>query len=347
MHYAHTMNVWIDIVNSPHVLFFGPLIKALEKNGHRVCITAREYAQTIGMLDELGMGYVKIGAHAGAVLTKKIADLFLRSIRLISYARTRHFDIALTFNSASLVLAARILRVRSVVFMDYEYQPLNHLTFRLCDRVITPACFPDAMLKKFGALHKTWKFDGLKEQVYLSNTACSTDMLKRLSIDPRKIIVTVRPPATMAMYHQFENEFFYMVIAHVLKNNDVHMIGLPRNDTQKNLLQSLGAENLHVLDAAVDGRQLLQYTDIMISAGGTMNREAAVLGIPAYSVFRGEVGAADRYLIQQGRIIPVHRQEDIKKIRIVRVKKRKVLRNEKVQEQLVEMIERFGARTGY
>jgi len=341
------MRVWVDIVNSPHVLFFGPLIQALRQDGHTVWITAREYAQTIGMLDELGMEYVKIGSHAGAFLTKKITGLFSRTMRLISHARTRHFDIALTFNSASLVLAARILRVRSIVFMDYEHQPLNYLTFRLCDRVITPECFPDAMLKKYRALHKTWKFKGLKEQVYLSDIPCSAEMLERLSIDPRKIIVTVRPPATMAMYHLFENEFFYTVIAHVLKNDDVHMIGLPRNETQKNLLQSLGAENLHVLDAAVDGRQLLPCTDIMISAGGTMNREAAVLGIPAYSVFRGEVGAADLCLIQQGRIISVHRQEDIKKIKLEKAKKREILRDETVQKQLVEMIERFGARTGY
>jgi predicted glycosyltransferase len=336
------MKVWIDIVNSPHVLFFQPIINALDRNSNIVSITTRAYAQTIGMLDELGMDYVEIGAHAGARLTDKISNLFSRTIRLHSYARTRNFDLALTFNSASLVLAARILRIPSVVIMDYEYQPLNHFTFRICDRVITPEIFPRRMLQKYGAIHKTRTFSGFKEQLYLSKSLHQTGLLKELSINPRRIVVTVRPPATMALYHHFENEFFYTVIAHILKNRNVAVIGLPRDNTQKNLLLSLGAENMHIPDDAVDGRQLLQCTDIMISAGGTMNREAAILGIPTYSVFKGKIGAVDRHLIERGRIIPVLNHDDIQKIELKKGNKQKTLHNETIQNQIVEIIERFG-----
>jgi predicted glycosyltransferase len=340
------MKIWIDIVNSPHVLFFGPLIQALEGDGHTVCVTARDYAQTVGMLDELKMEYMKIGTHAGARFSKKITDLLYRTAKLLSYARTRKFDIALTFNSASLVLAARMLYIRSMVFMDYEYQPLNHFTFRLCDRVITPACFPRSMLKRYGALDKTWTFDGLKEQLYLSEKHHIEDMLKKFSIDPRKIVVTVRPPATMAMYHHFENEFFYFVVMHMLKHDNVFVIGLPRDSIQKNLLQSLGAENMLVLDDAVDGRQLLQYTDIMISAGGTMNREAAILGIPAYSLFRGEAGAVDHYLIKHGRMIPIMNHQDITKILVEKTKKRKPLFNPDLRKKILALIMKFAADKG-
>ncbi len=337
------MKIWVDIVNSPHVLFFQPIIKALERDGHGISITARAYAQTIGMLDELGMDYVEIGAHAGARITDKAIDLFSRTVRLLSYARAGNFDLALTFNSASLVLAARILRIPSMVFMDYEYQPLNHFTFRLCDRVITPLIFPRRMLQKYGAIQKTRTFSGLKEQLYISKTRYQTDLLKKLSIDQRRIIVTVRPPATMALYHHFENEFFYSVITHILKNKNVVVIGLPRDDTQKNLLLSLGEENIHVPDDAVDGRQLLQCTDIMISAGGTMNREAAVLGIPAYSVFRGEVGAVDQYLISLGRMIPLRHRGDLAKMRIRKTRKRTPLFNKKVLDEIISLITHFAA----
>ena len=337
------MKIWVDIVNSPHVLFFQPIIKALEKGGHGVSITARAYAQTIGMLDELGIDYTQIGAHAGARITDKAIDLFSRSVRLLSYADTRNFNLALTFNSASLVLAARILRIPSVVFMDYEYQPLNHFTFRLCDRVITPAIFPRKMLQKYGAMHKTRTFSGFKEQLYLSKSRYQTSLLKKLSIDQRRILITVRPPATMALYHHFENDLFYTVVSHVLRNKNVVLIGLPRDDTQKNMLLSLGAENMYVPDDAIDGRQLLDCTDIMISAGGTMNREAAVLGIPTYSVFRGEVGAVDQYLISLGRMISLRHLDDLAKIHIRKTRKRVPLFNKLILDEILSLITQFAA----
>ncbi|UCC13001.1 MAG: DUF354 domain-containing protein, partial [candidate division WOR-3 bacterium] len=218
----------------------------------------------------------------------------------------------------------------------------NHFTFRLCDRVITPEIFPRSMLKKYGAVRKFRTFNGLKEQLYLSKSQYHTDLLKELSIDPRRIIVTVRPPATMALYHHFENEFFYTVITHILKNKNVAVIGLPRDNKQKNLLLSLGAENMHVPDDAVDGRQLLQCTDIMISAGGTMNREAAVLGIPVYSVFRGEVGAVDQYLISLGRMIPLRHQDDLAKIHIRKTRTRKPLFNKGVLDEILVLVMELG-----
>ncbi len=332
------MKFWMDIVNSPHVLFFKPLIEELNSRGHSVSITAREYAQTTGLLDKFQLPYTLIGAHAGTKITRKVIDVYKRGTKLRAYAKDKDFAMALTFNSPSLALAAKILRIPSMVFMDYEHQPLNHLTFRLCDKVVTPACFPDEFLIKYGAIHKTFKFDGLKEQLYLSDFQPDQDFLNSLNIDKNKIIVVARPPATMALYHRFENDLFYDVIKYILKNKEVIMIVMPRSENQRFSLMSINESNLIIPEEVLDGRDLMCCSDIVISAGGTMNREAAILGIPAYTVFKGNMGAVDKYLIDLGRIVPIENLNDVKKIYIQKNLKKDTLINTNLTTNLVDLI---------
>jgi predicted glycosyltransferase len=332
------MKIWIDIVNSPHVLFFKPIIEELKQKGHSIDVTAREYAQTTGLLHEFQLPYTLIGAHAGAQLSKKIFDVFKRGVKLCTYARNKKFDLALTFNSPSMALAAKILRIPSMVFMDYEHQPLNHLTFRLCDKVVTPEIFPNESLKKLGAIKKTLKYDGLKEQVYLSDFNPSPDFLDGIGLDKNKIIITARPPATMALYHRFENDLFYEVIKHLLNNKDVLIIAIPRSEEQRTTLTALSKSNLIVLDKPVDGRNLLYYSDMVVSAGGTMNREAAVLGTPAYTVFKGKIGAVDKYLMDLGRIISIETFDDLKKIKTGKINQKNLLINAKLKSELMNLI---------
>lgn len=338
MNYGNAMKIWIDIVNSPHVLFFKPIIEELTKRGHSVSITAREYAQTTGLLDEFKMPYTLIGAHAGAKLSKKLIGVLRRSSQLVSYSKNRRFDLALTFNSASLVVAAAIQRIASMVFMDYEYQPLNHLTFRLTDKVVIPQCFPDEALTKFNAVEKAVKYEGLKEQVYLSDFRTYENPLQELNIDSSKVVVIARPPATMALYHRFENDLFYDVIEHLLKDKKITMIAFPRSKEQKMFLESFGYTSLFIPPKPVDNRSLLHHTDLVISAGGTMNREAGVMGVPAYTVFKGMIGAADRYLIDLGRIIPINSKEDISKIAVRKIEHNNSLVNTNVKRTLINII---------
>ena len=338
MLYAHKMRIWIDIVNSPHVLFFQPIIEELTKLGHTVDITAREYAQTVGMLDELNMEYTLIGTHAGAKLSKKMFEVIKRSTKLVTYSKNKKFDLALTFNSASLVIAAAVQRIRSIVFMDYEFQPLNHLTFRLSDRVVTPLCFPDEALRKFNAVGKTLKYDGLKEEVYLNERCSGRNPLKYLGLQDDKVIIIVRPPATMALYHRFTNDLFYDAVQYLLEDEKTIMIAFPRSKDQQEIFKSLSKLNLVVPEKPCDGRDLLHYADMVLSAGGTMNREAGVLGVPAYTIFKGKIGAADRSLIDMGRIIPIKSKEDFGKIVIKKAKRQTPLVNPDVRKRLVNII---------
>jgi predicted glycosyltransferase len=340
LHYAFTVKIWIDIVNSPHVLFFKPIIEDLKKQGHSIDITAREYAQTTGMLDELSMTYTLIGAHAGAKLWKKLIDVVKRSSKLIHYAQGKKYDLALTFNSASLAVAARVQRIRSMVFMDYEFQPLNHLTFRLCNKVVTPLCFPDSALKKFNALQKTVKYNGLKEEVYLYAHRFDRDIKKKLGIDDDSIVTVVRPPATMALYHRFANDLFYEAVQYILQYDNIKMVALPRSAQQQAIFESFADPRIIIPDKAVDGRDLLHFSDIVLSAGGTMNREAGILGIPAYTVFKGKIGAADKYLIDRGRIITIKNSDDFRKIIIQKAMRKKPLTGSNIRKELVDIISR-------
>lgn len=332
------MKFWIDIVNSPHVHFFKPIMEELIAQGHDVQVTAREFAQTTSLLEKFSIPFTLIGAHAGARLARKIADVFSRATQLHTFAKKSHFDKALTFNSPSMVVAARLLKIPTVVFMDYEYQPLNHLTFRFASTVVTPTYFPAKSLARFGAFNKTVTYDGLKEQVYLSYFQPDHDFLQYLELSAEKIIATVRPPATMALYHRFENDFFYDVVRSLLKHEDVSVIAIPRVLEQRKIFESFGSDRLIIPDSALDGRDLVYHSDLVISAGGTMTREAAVMGTPAYTLFRGRIGAVDNYLIELGRIVPILCKEDVEKIKIAKLEKKEVLSNASINARILHFI---------
>ncbi|MEO0106761.1 MAG: DUF354 domain-containing protein [candidate division WOR-3 bacterium] len=328
------MKFWIDIVNSPHVLFFTPIIERLRKQGHSVLITAREYAQTVPLLNNFNMSHTLIGAHAGANIGRKFLDVLVRSQSLYEYIKDKKIDRALTFNSPSLVLAARFMGLPSFVFMDYEYQPLNHLTFRFASKVIVPTYFPVASLSRFGAINKAVKYPGLKEQVYLSDFKPDPNFLNSMGIDKNKVIITARPPATMALYHQFENDLFYEALKYLVEHNNVIVLVIPRSLAQRRILMEMKYSNLIVIDNAVDGRNLIYYSDLVLSAGGTMNREAAILGTPAYTVFKGKPGAVDRYLMEQNRIVAISSQGEFGNIKI----EKKTFINPFVNSELINFI---------
>ncbi len=332
------MRIWIDIVNSAHVLFFKPIMDDLKNEGHLIYVTAREYAQTTGLLNEFNVSYTLIGRHAGPHVGKKILDVIGRAYQLRSYAQDKSFDLALTFNSPSLVLASKLLHIRSMVFMDYEFQPLNHLTFRLADRVVTPYVFPEKSLIRHGGLNKNIKFDGLKEQVYLSDFEPDPYFLQSLGIDNSQVIVAARPPATMALYHRFENTLFYEVLYYLARQKNTTVIVFPRSEAQRIELKTMEDMKLIIPETALDGRNLLYHSDIVISAGGTMNREAAVLGTPAYTLFKGQIGAVDRYLIDSGRIVQIRDSADFKLIKVEKKKRADMLRKPGLKRDIVNII---------
>lgn len=311
------MRIWIDLTNSPHVLFFRPIVRVLESQGHNVEITARDFAQTIGLADKSGLKYEKIGGHAGRKLHRKWANMLGRSFALTRWTYGLDIDLAVSHNSYSQSVAAFLAGIPSVTIMDYEHQPANHLSFRLARRVIVPEVFPEHALRLYGAAQrKVRRYPGLKEESYLSSFVPDPVFLSNMGLDNGKIIATVRPPATFALYHRFENPLFMELVEWLSKHRDVLMILLPRTDDQRKFFLKRNYRNVVIPSHALDGPNLLFHSDLVISAGGTMNREAAVLGTPVYTIFAGRASAVDDYLIRIGRMISVKDKADFARIKL-------------------------------
>jgi predicted glycosyltransferase len=327
--------IWIDFANSPHVLFFAPLIPLLRAQGVELILTARDFAQTVELLRTYGLEAEVIGGHTGRNRIGKALRMGDRALALARYARGRRIERAVSHGSYGQILAARLLGIPAVTLMDYEHQPANHLSFRLARRVIVPFPFPDADLRRCGAPPtRVRRYSGLKEEVYLAGFRRDPgfDAILRSSIEPapdaswdldRNILAVLRPPATFALYHGFENALFDKVVTRLSGDATARVLVSPRTEEQKQQILARKDANVRVLARSVRGLDLLARADLVVSAGGTMNREAALLGTPAYTVLAAPLGAVDRWLIDQGRLIQVRTESDLAKISISRSAERK------------------------
>jgi predicted glycosyltransferase len=336
------MRIWIDLANSPHVPFFRALIPEFAARGHQVEITARDFAQTVELAINAGMTPHVVGGHGGATIGGKAGNLIGRAGALRRWARDRGFDMALSHNSYAQIAAAAALRIKAVTLMDYEHQPANHLAFRLASRVIVPRSFPAAELKKYGAsTRKVKRYQGTKEDVYLAGFVPDPSFAKTLAglgVTGTDVLIVVRPPAREALYHRFENELFDGLIEKLCGGDGVKIILLPRSDAQRVEYESRNLTRLILPRTALDGANLIAAADLVVSAGGTMNREAAALGVPAVSLYAGKWAAIDQELVEEGRLRSIGSAEEIETL-VLEKKKTAVLRNAlRVKEQVVGLI---------
>jgi predicted glycosyltransferase len=311
------MRIWIDITNSPHVLFFAPIIDDLHAGGHDVFVTARDYAQTVPLLDQKQIEFDLIGKHRGASTVAKAFGLAARSTQLTAWALPKKLDVAISHNSNDMSVAAWMLGLPMLIVHDYEHAKLSYsVNARLATRILVPEAIPTAAIVAHGAKPTAvGHFPGLKEHVYLSPDSPGEDLREKLGAAPDRVLVVVRPPATMSAYHQFENELFDRVLAYIGAHDNVVAIVLPRTKEQAAELAPKLPANAKVPDQILETVSLIKSADLVVSAGGTMNREAAVLGTPAYTIFAGEQGAVDDDLIARGLLTRAEKPEDIALVR--------------------------------
>ena len=293
------------MTNSPHVPFFRPLIGLLEQRGHDVRVSARDFAQTLELLDAAGIEHSVVGPpHGGAGRAGKIRAMGSRLRALRDWARPQQFDVALSHASHELPLAARSLGLRSSYAYDYEFARSQHtLGSRAATRVIVPEAIPQDRLDRLGAkAGKVRRYPGLKEEYYLSGFTPTPGVLEALGLDPTRVLAVVRTPPEVSLYHRHGNPLFADVLERLGNDPSVQAVVLPRTPAQRDAIRDAALPSLVVPEHAIDAQSLIALADLVVSAGGTMNREAVALGTPVWTTFAGKLGAVDEGLIAEGRM---------------------------------------------
>ncbi len=315
---SRVKKIWIDFDNSPHVLFFRPIISELRRKGYEIVITVRDCFQTVGLADMYRMSYHKIGKHFGKNGFMKVLGLFTRAVQLIPFVLREKPDFALSHGSRAQQMVANMFGINSIMLFDYEFSrslPITRPRVFMAPEVVVSSTPPFMEGKLRG-------YPGLKEDVYVPLFTPDCTLRQRLGIEKGAILVTIRPPATEAHYHNPESEpIFAAIVDRLASIEPVRVIVLPRGDHQKqDILKKWSplfrSGKLRIPPAVVDGLNLIWYSDLVISGGGTMNREAVALRVPVYSIFRGKLGAVDRYLSENGRLTLITSVEDIQKIKV-------------------------------
>lgn len=321
--------VWIDLENSPHIPFFEPIIEELRKQGCDVVLTARDCFQVCELADLAGFDYRKVGRHYGKNPMAKVLGLGIRVMQLVPFVLREKPDISVSHGSRSLQVLSGLAGIRTVMISDYEYADA-HFTVALGSKkkkwVLTPEVIPGKFYEDQGLIPgQILHYPGIKEDVYVPFLKPDPSLKQELGITPSDLVVTLRPPATEAHYHNPESEkLLAEVFVMFSEHPEVKAIVLPRTPKQEAELRHAYADGfasgrIIVPPRAVNGLNLIWYSDVVISGGGTMNREAAALGVPVYSLFRGKLGAVDHYLSTIGKLILLGSVADVReKLRLVR-----------------------------
>jgi uncharacterized protein len=301
------VRVWLDMTASAHVLVFRPLIEILRARGDEVEITAREYAQTLQLLELHGLEAEVIGRHGGRSRTGKARALWSRLRALRRWARGRDFDVALAHGSHELTMTAKRLGIPSSTTFDYEWAWLQHqLGCRAATKVVVPDAIPPERLRPYGVEDgKLLQYAGLKEEYYLADFEPDASVLDGWDVDPARVLVVLRPPPDVSLYHRHSNPLFPQTLDFLGRRDDVHAVVIPRTDEQREYVKGLALPSVILPERAVDAQSLIALADLVVSAGGTMNREAAALGVPVHTTYGGRLGGVDEALIREGRLVPL------------------------------------------
>ncbi len=313
--------VWIDIDNSPHVPFFAPIISDLQENGIDVVVTARDFAQTIPLLEQYAIQYVRVDGHGGANKFRKVASTLHRAARLTSALRSRPIDIMVNHGARAGIVAAKLLRVPVISGFDYEHTELRIL-FALSDLVLAP----EALRERYKHNKKVRFYPGLKEEVYLCEDEPRAPIPhadSALPLPNGRPFVVLRPPSFVANYHSSESEAIFTEVLKLLVATDCTVVFIPRTSEDRNHVEKVIGQTrtkgeFVTIKGPVSGRDLIAKADLVISGGGTMLREAAILGTPAYSIFCSQPPSIDLKLQTEGKLQFIRESNDLKMLKITK-----------------------------
>jgi len=324
-----TKKIWFDFDNAPHVPILMPIIKELRKRGYQTLLTARDKAETKELLILNKEKFKVIGKSFPKNKILKLLFTLNRALKLIFYLNKIENGktiLSVNHSSRSALLASWLKRIPSVALYDYEYV---NSTFQniFASKILMPNVFTKDKLKKANISTKNLDYyPGIKEQIYINPTYKKADLLNELGVDPSKIIITFRPPGTSGHYHNPKSEIIMDEILNKMsqEKDKIFLITLPRTRKQKETIFTLLKQKKFqflIPERPINGIDLILNSDIVLSGGGTMIREAAVLGVPSYSFFQGPKGAVDEFLEKSGRLISIDSPQDIELIKFMKKQK--------------------------
>jgi predicted glycosyltransferase len=301
------MRIWMDMTAPAHPVVLRPVIERMQAQGHEVEVTGRDYAQTLELLRRLGLPHTVIGRHGGARRVQKATSLATRTTAMTRFGRGRGFDLAVAHGSNDLALAAAALRIPAANMFDYEWATQQHnIGCRLARKILTPDAIPPERLARYGVTPaKLAQFEGLKEEYYLADFEPEPSVLDDLGLSGEEVLLVLRPPPDVSLYHRKSNPLFPQVLQYAGSREDVRTVVLPRTVRQREDVKALGLPSVVVAERAVDAQSLIALADVVVSAGGTMNREAVALGTPVYTIYGGRLGGVDEALMREGRLRPL------------------------------------------
>ncbi len=336
------MKIWIDLDNTPHVPFFKPIVRELEQRGHSVTLTGRDAFQVRDLAAKMGLPCKMIGKHYGKNRFMKIWGLGWRTMQLLPTVLRNRPALALSHGSRSQILLCNLLRIPTVMIMDYEHAE-TPLLLRPRWEIVPEIMFNESLQCK--NRDKIRAYPGIKEDVYAPDFKPDASLAKQLGVDDAEIVVTARPPATEAHYHNPESEILFTEFMNIICGvSGAKVVLLPRNKAQEAQLRESHGEwfkggKVIVPKGAVDGMNLLWASDLVVSGGGTMNREAAALGVPVYSIFRGPIGAVDKQLQKEGRLTLIESVEQVRSKISIQPRKKSTQMEEKPRNALRQIVD--------
>jgi predicted glycosyltransferase len=337
--------VWIDLANSPHPLLFAPVATRLRELGHEVTVTVRDNAQTLELARARWPDARCVGGASPAGMRVKGQAMLDRVGRLRRWAVEHRPDVALSHNSYGQIAAAWTLGIPTVTAMDYEHQPANHLAFRMADRILLPDALPLRAVRRYGARErKVIRYPGLKEELYLGEGPIDTEIVSRLGIErpPGSALVVTRTPPSGAAYHRGHNSLYLKALEVIARQPQTRCVVLTRRSEQRNIVASLELPDCTIPERATDARSLLFAADLVLGAGGTMTREAALIGVPTVSVFAGRPAAVEDWLEARGAL---RRLRSLAEVASVSPRRRPPAAPEQLAARGRELVELFVSET--
>lgn len=331
------MVVWIDLTNSPHVLFFEPIINELKKKKYEIFLTARDYQQTTPLLEQKGLIFKLVGQHYGKSKSAKLFGLFHRSFLLWRNLRKKQVELSMSHGSPYCVLASRMLKTKNIWTLDGdEAKWVMRPALPFTDKIIVPEIVPKENIVRFGGkIEKIVQYPGLKEEVYLCDFKPKKAVLRQLGLCKKDKIIVMRPEASKAIYYDKKTYVLDKTIQFFIEQGNAQIVLIPRTEDQGNYYKKKYGGKI-ILPKVVDAPSLISYATLVVSGGGTMNREAVVLGTPVLSVYQDKLISIDKWLIANGymhhSLDPT--KEDIEKA----MKLKKYKKSKKGREKFIQYI---------